>query len=114
MFVQVLFEISSVTIPGLLVFVCIRLFRRSGGIPAVLLLIGSSAFLIDRILTICVGMVLLPYVVTHPHDRVARILWPTCTQHPGFIWAHDILTGLGWVSLYIGFVWFCIRFTRHT
>ena len=106
-------EFLSLTIPTLVLMACISLYMRFGGIPVVLLLIGSTALLMERI--IAVGIILLmPYVVTHPNTAFVRAVWPTCTPNPAFYDAMAVLSGVGWPCLFLGFLWFSLRIARRT
>jgi hypothetical protein len=111
--VRYLGELPSLVILGLLAVVSVRLFKRFGGLPAMLLLIGSAALVLGRIIGIGIGLIILPYVFTHPNGWAQRHLWPTCTENPAIDYGRDILI-IGGVALFcVGFIWFGLRITRR-
>jgi hypothetical protein len=102
----------SLCISVLLVFCSLRLLRRFGGIGPILLLVGSGVFLIASIFDIALAL-LMPYVLSHHGTAFVQSFWGTCTPNPWVRHTQNVLPMLGIVCLFIGFVWFSLRATRH-
>jgi hypothetical protein len=88
------------------------LFRRVGGLPLLLVLIGSIGYLlwhgIDTFLD-----VLFPLVPYHHDSAFIQAVWPTCTAHWAFPVAMSVFQALS-LCFPVGFVWFALRAARRT
>ena len=87
------------------------LFRRVGGKPLLLVLIGSIAYLtwhaIDLFLT-----TLFPFVLENHSSWFIQAVWPTCTPHWAFDASMRILRAIS-LCFPAGFVWFALRAKRN-
>jgi hypothetical protein len=99
-------------IPALLLFCSIRLLRQFGGIGPVILLVGSGAILIVAIVDLVLEL-LMPYVLSHHRTPFVQSFWGACMPNAWVRDTEDVLRLLGFACLFIGFVWFSLRATRH-
>jgi hypothetical protein len=89
------------------------LFRRRRGWPTLILLVGSVAFLLFRVMDVFL-LAMMPLVSEHPDSPFFAAIWPTCTPHPAFDVIGKILTVAALICLPIGLVSICIQALRRT
>ena len=97
------------SIPLPVVIGSLLLLRRFGGVPPILLLIGSAAFLLERAVEVSLSL-LLPYIVTHQDTLFVRFILPTSPTVFDLEYSLLLITS---VCFPIGFIWFTLRFTRR-
>lgn len=104
-------------VPALLLAVTVLvasavLSRRSTGVPQIMLVIGSAAFVFERMLDVTFTF-LAHYVASHLElwqSRNSWIRYPDVT----FYSARNILHVLGTICFCIGFLWYALRTTRSS
>jgi len=88
------------------------LWRRFGGAPLVLLMIGATAFVFEYAIDCFVTFLMVYVVAPDPNTAFARAVWPTCVANPAFDEAKHILHLLGCICFPVGFFWYALQTTR--
>ena len=111
--VRFLATVVWLSIPLPVVIGSILLLRRFGGAASVLLLIGSGALLLERLVELGVRF-LVSYAMTHQDSALGRVLWPAASStSPTVFDAEYILLIIASLCFPVGFIWFAFRFTRR-
>ena len=88
------------------------LFRRVGGKPLLLLLIGSTAYLLWQGIDLFLEF-LGPFALKYHGSWFIQRVWPGCTPDRAFDIAVQILRAIS-LCFPVGFIWFALRSTRRT
>jgi hypothetical protein len=88
------------------------LWRRFGGAPLVLLIVGAAAFVLEYAIDVLLTFLMEYIVAPNPSTALARAVWPTCVENPAFDEAKHISHVVACICFPIGFVWYALRTAR--